>query len=537
MKMKNSRPHTSIEIIRDPAGFDTLEPAWRTLTDRLEPGGIFISYDWLRSWWDAFGAEHELRILVLRDGDTITGIAPLMKTSGGKVQFIGDPDADYADFIGPDKAALARATLDHLASVQDWSTVDLAQINERSDSVAALKDLLPDYRHRHRIWDHETCLAFEYDGTEEERRLFRVKRGKSLKNQFNFFRRRGELSLEPITDKAKILNHLPNLFQCHITRWAGTSTPSYFRYPETRAFFVGLTKRLAERGGILLLALQNGDKTIAYFFCFAHQGVICLYTPSYNVYFSRRSPGKILNHLLLEYFVHNGYTELDYTRGAEGYKSKFTNRTSTNYRFTIYAKSWQEEMVNLYEKVKAIPPVRKAIDNPKVQDTKTRLVHRVREDGPLAVGADMIRQATGRLFANDKVVRYGASGEDVSRISAKTEDILPDQIEELGQLLGFAEDSTEATACEARFEAGEHCVGLRQAGVMVALAWIRESDREVVITNPWLSSLAEDTTVLYDLLNLIASSYANAGKQIVLEIGRDNPTSGVLETLGWQFLS
>jgi hypothetical protein len=40
---------------------------------------VFITPEWLQAWWQVFGSGRELFIHVIRDGESIIGIAPLMR--------------------------------------------------------------------------------------------------------------------------------------------------------------------------------------------------------------------------------------------------------------------------------------------------------------------------------------------------------------------------------------------------------------------------------------------------------------------------
>jgi hypothetical protein len=55
---------------------DGIREAWDEAVIRLG-GTIYMSYDWVRTWWDFYGAGHELRLFVFQSGDQVVGIVPL----------------------------------------------------------------------------------------------------------------------------------------------------------------------------------------------------------------------------------------------------------------------------------------------------------------------------------------------------------------------------------------------------------------------------------------------------------------------------
>ena len=63
----------------DDAAFDGLESDWNALLARAATDRIFYTWEWQKTWWHAY-RPGELLVLVCRDGDVLTGIAPLFIT-------------------------------------------------------------------------------------------------------------------------------------------------------------------------------------------------------------------------------------------------------------------------------------------------------------------------------------------------------------------------------------------------------------------------------------------------------------------------
>src|SRR5208337_586075 len=91
--------------------FLALEKTWQDMLHRCHNSAIFSTWEWLTAWWKHFGNDKRLVLLLAEENDKIVGIAPLMysihKMFGlrmGKIEFIGTPDSDYADFILAEKS-------------------------------------------------------------------------------------------------------------------------------------------------------------------------------------------------------------------------------------------------------------------------------------------------------------------------------------------------------------------------------------------------------------------------------------------------
>lgn len=80
-----------------------LEPEWNKLLATSDAKwNPFLTFEWLYSWWEVFGEDKELAVLLAEDDTGLIAIAPLMvsKRTGFRVcEFIGTGRTDYLGFI------------------------------------------------------------------------------------------------------------------------------------------------------------------------------------------------------------------------------------------------------------------------------------------------------------------------------------------------------------------------------------------------------------------------------------------------------
>ena len=91
------------EVYTDATGFAALRQEWNPLLHDSTSDTIFLTWEWQSIWWEHLG-EGELYLVTMRDGDHLSGIAPMyMVTSddGLRTLFIvGCRDvSDYLDLI------------------------------------------------------------------------------------------------------------------------------------------------------------------------------------------------------------------------------------------------------------------------------------------------------------------------------------------------------------------------------------------------------------------------------------------------------
>ena len=80
----------SIDVIRSIARLEALAPEWDRLADGLRRP--LLRHDWFASCIGTLHDPCDLTVVVVRDGDRVTGIAPLVRAGQGAV---GTARADW----------------------------------------------------------------------------------------------------------------------------------------------------------------------------------------------------------------------------------------------------------------------------------------------------------------------------------------------------------------------------------------------------------------------------------------------------------
>src|SRR5512140_2391332 len=101
----------SMEIrwIETAGEFDSLRGDWDQLLASSASDCVFLTWDWLRTWWTHLGARRRLRIVTVRKEGRLIALAPLAVRPGSlrrlfpfpAVEFLGSGTvgSDYLDFI------------------------------------------------------------------------------------------------------------------------------------------------------------------------------------------------------------------------------------------------------------------------------------------------------------------------------------------------------------------------------------------------------------------------------------------------------
>ncbi len=338
---KASSPLHEVQVIEDVAALRELEREWDALFARCAGRTPFLGFDWAISWLESLGAQARPLVVVLRDDSGVRAIAPFCVTPDGSLTFIGHPQSDYADFIiGVDTDP--ASALDQILEVvfarrRAWKVAVLDQLSEERSSAAGLREALVRGAYPFRYEKGDACAAMDLGDAAAAKKQYSKS---NMSNYINWYRRNGDFRFETIEDETTALDRLESLFDQHIERWDGTSTPSSFLRPSMKEFYRTFVRRMHPKGQVRICTLRLDDGFLALYLYFELDGVMYMYKPTYNREFSKRSPGQVILRFLLDVALDRGVREMDFTRGDEGYKHRFTNLSRENCRVTLYRDRW-----------------------------------------------------------------------------------------------------------------------------------------------------------------------------------------------------
>jgi CelD/BcsL family acetyltransferase involved in cellulose biosynthesis len=113
-----------------------LRTQWAALVDQTRNATFFQHFDWLETYWQHYGQNQRLRVLVVSQNNQPIGILPLVvrqrSLGWGSARVLAYPLDDWGTFygpIGPEPLATLRAGLKHIAQTQrDWDFVELGWV-------------------------------------------------------------------------------------------------------------------------------------------------------------------------------------------------------------------------------------------------------------------------------------------------------------------------------------------------------------------------------------------------------------------------
>ncbi|MEN3939814.1 GNAT family N-acetyltransferase [Prosthecobacter sp. SYSU 5D2] len=323
-----------LDIVRDEAGFAALEPVWDALLDCSATCTPFMRWDWVRLWWEEFGADFELTIAVLRNDAALpVAIAPLMigreKTGMRKhlrhlgfLGGLGEARGERMDFLVPagNEDEMTPQLCEAFALLrEEWETVWLNKLPEESPNHAHVSAALKACAVESGVVIRTSCTIIQLAGgwADFERRLPGRQRRK-LQRAGEMLRADHQVieSLVTAEEAASRLDEFAALHRQHFPE--GVST---FITPRSWRFHRRLGVKWLASGRALLPYISLDRQMVGGIYGFVERDEFFFYQMGWDAGYSRFSMGHLSLRWALEGCLARGMRIFDMLPGTYRYKS------------------------------------------------------------------------------------------------------------------------------------------------------------------------------------------------------------------------
>jgi peptidoglycan/xylan/chitin deacetylase (PgdA/CDA1 family)/CelD/BcsL family acetyltransferase involved in cellulose biosynthesis len=367
--------------IRDEAGLQSLRHGWDALLQSSAADTVFLTWEWVNTWWSVYGQPGELRILAAYDNnDRLTGIAPLRSLrarrcgqSAPGLFFIGDRscDSDYLDFIiaRGQEATVLEAFRTPMVKELRCGTILL--LNEMPETSSALASLRAATQSGEWIWKETdvACGTIRLPGTwEEYLKILKPRFRTKVRSILRVLEDKPEIRFGFCEDQEQVARMLPVLFDLHTKRWATECKPGVFGWGLKRDFYQILSSVLLERGWLRFSWMEWNGRVLASQYGFVYGGVYSQLQEGYEPACEHWNPGIGLRAWTIRQFVQQGLREYDFLGGMGRHKSDWGAETKHSKRILLAADTWKNQMfvsdrewaIGAKELVKRVLPARSA---------------------------------------------------------------------------------------------------------------------------------------------------------------------------------
>lgn len=313
---------------------EDLTAIWHDHGSELRWTCPFVLPAWLKAWWNVFGQGIEPLIAMVRHGEAIVGVAPLM-IRDQVVRFLGSPDVcDYFDCaVAPGKEHSFFESLFAYLSGKGLSNLDLGPVRPDSTVYEFFSaNQLPGAPKCH-INQDDVCVELSLPGTWNEfLDTLDGKQRHELRRKLRRLQEAGSIEFRMVDGGTELPQSIENFLKLFAMN---RKDKAAFMTGTMASFFGGLASALADEGLLRLFFLDVDELPVASVFCFDHQGIRYLYNNAYDGAYQRISPGLMGKVLSIQTAIEEGRRVYSFLKGSEPYKYRLGGEGIRLYKFLV----------------------------------------------------------------------------------------------------------------------------------------------------------------------------------------------------------
>lgn len=318
--------------------FIELREKWNNTLKKSRDDNIFLTWEWLSTWWKHYGKDRELMILLAEDKNEIVAVAPfmysvykLLEFKLRKIEFMGTCHTDYCNFIlAKRKAESLELFLKYLSNLT-WDCLELKEIPESAESILFMRKI----SQKAHIPQERVCGKCPYINLPASwETFFKELSGnmrRNLRRRMKRLREKYKVEFTRQADIESLQEAMRTFVYLHEKRWKSKGlSGSFGEDPKFCDFLLDVSKCFAERNWLNLSFLTINDKPISSALCFEYNKTLYYYHPGFDPAYSKFSVGNLLIMHLIEDSIRKGITKFDFLKGAESYKYDWTALSRNN---------------------------------------------------------------------------------------------------------------------------------------------------------------------------------------------------------------
>ncbi len=332
-----------IELIEDIETFRGLRSDWDTLLERSSQFSVFLTWEWLFTWWTHFQARRKLFVLLVKDDATsqLLAIAPWFIQdlrrfpclSLRKISFLGTGKvaSDFLDLIispGMEEPVLECLGAYLQTHARRWDVIEFKDVSEDSATLDPLRRMPPP---RVRVLDRATEVC-PYIPLPAESSLYLATLNSRFRKQLRSDARAVEVKhrmrYRLATVPEQLAQDIDRMFELQNERFRATSPNSAasnnFSGQPVRDFHGDVAAHMLPQGRLKLLFLEHHQKPIEFLYAFKYKNRVFTYQAGFDSDWQKLSPVNVLDLYAIEDCIRAGFTEYHFLRGGSAHKNKWT---------------------------------------------------------------------------------------------------------------------------------------------------------------------------------------------------------------------
>jgi CelD/BcsL family acetyltransferase involved in cellulose biosynthesis len=347
---KASRPSEwTVEVVTEYADFIALEGPWNTLVERAGIDHPFLRHEWVRVWWDCFGAGHRLHIVLVRHRDELVAIVPLMLSDARmygltvrRLEFIFNVHTPRLDVI------VVRAHREVYQALWQylgdrgglWDVVEMHQLAEESRTLQEVRAAAEKAGFPAGVWRSDRSPYIGLDGTtaDEYFTSLGAKHRSNMRNRIKRLSKLGKVDVEILHGDHGLTTALEDGFAIEAAAWKGEASTAIRSDEAVRRFYTRMGQVAARLGWLRLQFLTLGGRRIAFGYSLVYARKLYLLKAGYDPAFSPYSPFNLLCERLIRGAFDEGLLEFDFLGSDAEWKMRWTRTTRPHHWLFLFSR-------------------------------------------------------------------------------------------------------------------------------------------------------------------------------------------------------
>ncbi len=339
--------HVTVNVVRDEAGWDALEPVWDDLLLRTLGHTVFQNYRYLRHWWRQLRTDEQLFIVTFSVNDVVVGIAPLQikpaRWFGQRLrglEFIGyRSEVDRPVFMFPDHARLCMTILARFLVSRHFEW-DCMSFFEQGDAalIECFDEHMENNAWQSRRRNDTVSTTIDISGNWQEYLAEKSQKfRKNLKAARKKLEAKGELVYRHTQGNTDIARVLDDHLAVEKKSWRSKKPIGMGRSPKHEIFYRELAARFDRESQFAAHQLYLDGQPIASTWGVAYDGTYYALYIAHDRDFNAFSPGTYLESLEIESSFGQGWHTYDPLGGFNSNKTRWADRSQQTYHLVVYS--------------------------------------------------------------------------------------------------------------------------------------------------------------------------------------------------------
>lgn len=351
--MKNFAP--TFKVVSTLKDFQELKSEWNGLLEQTGADRIYMTHEWFTAWWQAFGEGKDLFIVLVRDGERLCGIVPLMRFKGSfrgmpvrVIGFMENDDSPGCSFIveqGHDHQLIEGAILFLTRDVGCWDILSFKNMPE-DDAIKTIRSL--------EICKRKSLLTVglrsPYVNIDTNWEAFfnnvSARRRKTLKNIRNRVTKLGDITVKE-HESAEKLHDMEVISK---RAWKYKEGMAFTSRSDRYRFFELLSQVSEANGWLSIWLMYKADQPVAYEYHLKYKKTDTALISDFDEEYGNASPGAYLDFEIVKTLFESGTMEYDMCGSQDDYKKKWTDSIRNRRNILAFNVSWRARLLYLIER-------------------------------------------------------------------------------------------------------------------------------------------------------------------------------------------